>query len=207
MKHITEFRSLHSFIMPWTWALNRKSVIQQMTWAHLGKVSHQMTPFGVVLCEHIKKERFYVVVQSLVVQKELGEKTEVLTVYCADVTINLNKSKQIIYKNDSQFCATPHLVYSLLCICSGSAVKYCYFVVCWFTHEHAHNSFTLYSTFLLHFGRPCHFFLNQNQTLQIESLWMWTKYHESNHELGESLHAERLYFAMLLFICLHFFFV
>lgn len=55
-----------------------------------------MTAFGVILCENIKKEGFHVVVQSLVVQKELGEKTEVLTVYCADVAINLNKSKQFI---------------------------------------------------------------------------------------------------------------
>lgn len=52
-----------------------------------------MTPFGVVLREHVKKERFHVVVESLVVQKELGEQAEVLTVYCADVPINLNKSK------------------------------------------------------------------------------------------------------------------
>lgn len=66
-----------------------------------------MTPLGVVLREHVKKERFHVVVQSLVIQKELGEQTEVLTVYCADVPIDLNKSKQmIIFFNYLRFCAT-----------------------------------------------------------------------------------------------------
>lgn len=69
------------------------SILQMMTWAHLGEVSNQMTSFGVVLRKHVKKERFHVIVQSLVVQKELGEKTEVLTVYCADVPIDLNKNQ------------------------------------------------------------------------------------------------------------------
>lgn len=76
-----------------------------------------MTPFGVVLREHVKKERFHVVVESLVVQKELGKQAEVLTVYCADVPINLNKKQSfwgfffVIFKIET-------------CICSGSAVHF-----------------------------------------------------------------------------------
>lgn len=54
-----------------------------------------MATFAVILGEDVKKEGLHVVVESLVVQEQLGQQTQVLTVDCAHVPINLgwNQSK------------------------------------------------------------------------------------------------------------------
>ena len=48
-----------------------------------------MTTFGVVLREHVKQEGLHIVVKRLMVQEELGQQTEILTVYGADITVHL----------------------------------------------------------------------------------------------------------------------
>lgn len=50
-----------------------------------------MATFAVVLGEDVEKEGLHVVVESLVVQEELGQQTQVLTVDCAHVPINLGR--------------------------------------------------------------------------------------------------------------------
>lgn len=55
-----------------------------------------MATFAVVLGEDVKKEGLHVIVESLVVQEEFGQQTQVLTVDCAHVPVNLgwNQSSQ-----------------------------------------------------------------------------------------------------------------
>lgn len=48
-----------------------------------------MATFAVILGEDVKKEGLHVVVESLVVQEELGQQTQVLTVDCAHIPVNL----------------------------------------------------------------------------------------------------------------------
>lgn len=48
-----------------------------------------MATFAVILCEDVEKEGLYIVVKGLVVQEQLGQQTQVLTVDCAHVSINL----------------------------------------------------------------------------------------------------------------------
>lgn len=52
-----------------------------------------MAAFIVVLCEYVEKEGLHVIVQRLMVQEELGKQTQILTVYCADISINLEWRK------------------------------------------------------------------------------------------------------------------
>ena len=42
---------------------------------HLREVSNQVTPSVVGLCHHIEEKRLNVIVQSLVVQEQFGQKT------------------------------------------------------------------------------------------------------------------------------------
>ncbi len=56
---------------------------------HLGEVADQMTPVFVVLGENVEEERLDVVVQRLVVEEELGEQTQVLTVDLVRVAVHL----------------------------------------------------------------------------------------------------------------------
>lgn len=60
-----------------------------MAGLYLGEVADKMATFAVVLGEDVKKEGLHVIVESLVVQEELGQQTQVLTVDCAHVPVNL----------------------------------------------------------------------------------------------------------------------
>lgn len=60
---------------------------------HLGKVPDQMTPLAVILCQDVEEERLHIVVQGLMVQKQFGQKTQVLTVDCAHISINLSRQQ------------------------------------------------------------------------------------------------------------------
>lgn len=50
-----------------------------------------MAALTVILCEHVEEKGLYIVVQSLVVQEELCQQAQILTVYCADISIHLCK--------------------------------------------------------------------------------------------------------------------
>lgn len=50
-----------------------------------------MAALAVVLCQHVEEERLHVIVQRLVIQKELGQQTQVLTVDSADIPIHLEQ--------------------------------------------------------------------------------------------------------------------
>ena len=65
----------------WEWAGRSR--------AYLGEVADQVAALAVVLGEHIEEEGLHVVVQRLVVQKQLGQQTQVLTVDCAHVAVHL----------------------------------------------------------------------------------------------------------------------
>lgn len=56
---------------------------------YLGEVADKMAAFAVILCQDVEKEGLHIIVQSLVVQEELGQQTQVLTVDCAHVAIDL----------------------------------------------------------------------------------------------------------------------
>ena len=57
--------------------------------AYLGEVPDQVAALAVILGEHVEEEGLHVVVQGLVVQKQLGQQTQVLTVDCAHVAVHL----------------------------------------------------------------------------------------------------------------------
>lgn len=48
-----------------------------------------MAALAVVLREDVEKERLHVVVQGLVVQEQLGQQAQVLTVDCAHISVHL----------------------------------------------------------------------------------------------------------------------
>lgn len=50
-----------------------------------------MTTLCIILCEHVEEEGFYIIIQGLVVEEELGQKAEVLAVDRADLSIHLEK--------------------------------------------------------------------------------------------------------------------
>lgn len=52
-----------------------------------------MAAFTVILCEYIEEEGLHVIVQCLMVQEEFGQQAQILTVYCADISIHLERRK------------------------------------------------------------------------------------------------------------------
>lgn len=50
-----------------------------------------MAAFTVVLGEDVEKEGLHIVVEGLVIQEQFSEQTQVLTVDCANIPINLLK--------------------------------------------------------------------------------------------------------------------
>lgn len=54
-----------------------------------GKVTYQMITLPVVLGKHVEQKRLHVVVQCLVVQKQLRQQTQILTVDLVCVTVHL----------------------------------------------------------------------------------------------------------------------
>lgn len=46
--------------------------------ADLGEVAHNVEAFAVILCHHVEEEGVCVIVQCLVVEEALGQKTQVL---------------------------------------------------------------------------------------------------------------------------------
>lgn len=59
-------------------------------WPYLGEVANEVATFAVVLGQDVEKEGLHVVVEGLVVQEQLGQQTQVLTVDCAHIPINLS---------------------------------------------------------------------------------------------------------------------
>lgn len=56
---------------------------------YLGEIANKVAAFAVVLRQDIEKEGLHVVVEGLVVEEQLGQQTQVLTVDCAHIPINL----------------------------------------------------------------------------------------------------------------------
>lgn len=48
-----------------------------------------MATFVIILGQDVEKERLYIIVEGLVVQEQLGQQTQVLTVDCAHIPIDL----------------------------------------------------------------------------------------------------------------------
>lgn len=55
----------------------------------LREIPHQMAPLFVILRQHIEQKRFHVIIQSLVVQEQLRQQTQVLAVDLIDIPIHL----------------------------------------------------------------------------------------------------------------------
>ena len=66
-----------------------------------------MAAFVVVLGQDIEKEGLHIIVEGLVVQEQLGQQTQVLTVDCAHISIDLLKNW---WKNNNQF-NTPSFLF------------------------------------------------------------------------------------------------
>lgn len=56
---------------------------------YLREVTNKVATFAVVLGEDVEKEGLHIIVEGLVVEEQLGQQTQVLTVDCAHVPINL----------------------------------------------------------------------------------------------------------------------
>lgn len=59
---------------------------------YLGEVADKVAAFAVVLGEDVEKEGLHIVVEGLVVQEQFSKQTQVLTVDCAHIPINLLKN-------------------------------------------------------------------------------------------------------------------
>ncbi len=62
----------------------------------LAEVAHQVAALLIVAGQHVEEEGLHVVVQSLVVQEELDEQTEVLTVDLVRVAIHLKDGEVLL---------------------------------------------------------------------------------------------------------------
>ena len=68
---------------------NAGYIVLLLTGLLLGKIPHQVTSLAIVLGQDVEQKGLNIVVQGLVVQEELGEKTEVLAVDFTDCTVHL----------------------------------------------------------------------------------------------------------------------
>ena len=62
----------------------------------LAEVTHQVTPVLVVVGKHVKEEWFDIVVESLVVQEELDQETEVLAINFVCVAVHLKDTEVVL---------------------------------------------------------------------------------------------------------------
>lgn len=53
------------------------------------EITDEVTTFSVISRQHIKQERFHVIVQSFVIEKEFGKQAQILTIQFVDVTVHL----------------------------------------------------------------------------------------------------------------------
>lgn len=60
-----------------------------------GEVTYQMIALPVVLGQHVEQKRLHVVIQRLVVQKQLRQQTKVLTVNLVCVAVHL-KDRNVV---------------------------------------------------------------------------------------------------------------
>lgn len=60
-----------------------------MSQPYLREVTDEVAAFAIVLSEDVEKEGLHIIIQGLVVQEQLGQQTQVLTVDCAHVPVNL----------------------------------------------------------------------------------------------------------------------
>ena len=62
----------------------------------LAEVAHQVTALPVVLGQHVEQEGLHVVVEGLVVQEELDQETEVLTIDLVRVAVHLEHGHPVL---------------------------------------------------------------------------------------------------------------
>ena len=62
----------------------------------LGEIAHDVTALGVTLAHHVEEERVRVVVERLVVEKQLGEQAEVLGVRLVLPTVDLEERDRVL---------------------------------------------------------------------------------------------------------------
>jgi hypothetical protein len=55
---------------------------------NLGEVANEMAAFMIINCQHIEEEWLYVVVKRLVVEEQLSEKAQILTVDLIHVSVH-----------------------------------------------------------------------------------------------------------------------
>lgn len=89
-------------------SLSQFSVLSLITGLYLGEVADKMATFAVVLGEDVKKEGLHVVVEGLVVQEELGQQTQVLTVDCAHVPVHLGWKQRQKRQPPNTFAPLAH---------------------------------------------------------------------------------------------------
>ena len=64
--------------------------------ADLAEVPHQVTALAVILGEDIEQERLHVIVERLVVEEQLDEQAEVLTVDLVGVAVHLEHGHAVL---------------------------------------------------------------------------------------------------------------
>lgn len=78
---------------------NARDVVLLLTEFLLRKVADKMASLAIVDRQDVKEERFDVVVKRLVIEKELGQKAEILAIDLVDVAVHL-KHGQVIFAVD-----------------------------------------------------------------------------------------------------------
>lgn len=74
---------------------NAGQVVAICRFFFLGEVSHQMSSLPVDFREDVEQERFDVEVQSFVVEKQLGEETEILTVQFGFLSVDFVNGERV----------------------------------------------------------------------------------------------------------------
>lgn len=86
------FLGMHVLKMKKAWWCRPKSSTgrrMRESQPYLREVTNKVATFAVVLGEDVEKEGLHIIVEGLVVEEQLGQQTQVLTVDCAHVPINL----------------------------------------------------------------------------------------------------------------------
>ena len=100
---------MHSLKMKSQWwcGLETSSEFRLNGWPYLGEVADEVATFAVILGQDVEKEGLHIIVEGLVVQEQLGQQTQVLTVDCAHISINLLEGVEgkhtSVQQNDSKF--------------------------------------------------------------------------------------------------------
>lgn len=93
MQDVTQARLSRAAKAP-TFLAKSKSRSGGSLHTHLREIANKVAALNIILCQHIEKKWFHIIIECLMVQEEFCQQTQVLAVNGANVAIHLREAEK-----------------------------------------------------------------------------------------------------------------